>query len=79
MKEFPATFKRGDVVRSTDGRALGVVLFVEDMGEFKPGLVELHVDMPGQGVGIWNADTAVLSNDPASVEEARRLGLRGLS
>jgi hypothetical protein len=77
MTERKRRFKPGDVVRSRDGRHFGVVLHVEYF-DGPPAPVELHVDAPDQGVGIWLADDAVSSNDPTSVSEARRLGLRGL-
>jgi hypothetical protein len=71
-------FRRGDVVRDRTGRHFGVVVHVERFdGPADP--VELLVDEPGQGVGTWPAAMAVLSNDPDSIAEARRLRLRGLS
>lgn len=70
-------FKRGDVVRSSDGSVLGVVLAVAHYTD-DPAAYELHVDVRGEGVGIWPPNEAVLANDAASVAEARRLGLRGL-
>jgi hypothetical protein len=65
-------FRPGDVVRSRDGASIGTVLHVE---YFNAPPVELHVDEPDKGVGTWPADQAVLSNDAASVAEAKRLGL----
>ena len=65
-------FRPGDVVRSKDGASIGTVLHVE---YFNAPPVELHVDEPGKGVGTWPAHQAVLSNDAASVAEAKTLGL----
>jgi hypothetical protein len=69
------SFAPGDVVKSRDGRLFGVVLHVEPF-RVPQDRVELHVDMPREGVGIWRADDTVLSNDPDSIAKAKRLGLR---
>src|SRR2546421_4384956 len=74
--DWRTRFKKGDVVRSRDGEAFGVVLHVGRYWDTPPKY-ELQVDMP-EGVGIWEPWAAVLSNDPVSVAEAKRLGLRGL-
>ena len=70
-------FRRGDVVRSDDGR-LGVVVMVNVQRGFPPERVELYLDMPDEGIGIRSPELLTLSNGAASVAEARRLGLRGL-
>jgi hypothetical protein len=72
------SFRRGDVVRSRDGRHFGVVVHVEPF-DGPPAGVELLVDEAQQGIGTWPAVEAVLSNDPDSIARARRLRLRGLS
>ena len=71
-------FRRGDVVRDGTGRHFGVVVHVE-LFEGPPDPVQLLVDEPDQGIGTWPAAMAILSNDPESIAEARRLRLRGLS
>ena len=72
--DWPARFKKGDVVRGNG--VLGVVLaVVEHPGP--PRWWELHVDGP-DGVAVWPPELTIIDTRPASLEEARRLGLRGL-
>ena len=79
----PTAFLPGDVVRSRDGRLIGVVLTVQDSSSDDTPEWELHVDAAEdgerQGVGIWSPQDTVTSNDPESIAEARRLGLRGIT
>jgi hypothetical protein len=71
-------FRPGDVVRDAeDGSFIGVVVTVELYRE-NPDRYELHVDMPDQGIGIWDPSLAVHADDPESLAEARRHQLRGL-
>lgn len=80
--DWPSVFKPGDVVRSGDGRWIGVVLPVEDYseGDGDPPHWELHVDAAKdgepQGVGIWEPWLAVLAEDEEGRTEVTRLGLR---
>lgn len=80
--DWPSVFKAGDVVRSRDGRDIGVVLVVVDSGGGDEPRYELHVDSAvdgvPEGVSIWDPWTARVTNDAESLDEARRLGLRGV-
>lgn len=80
--DWPSVFKAGDVVRSRDGRTIGVVLVVGDSGGGEEPYYELHVDTATdgvpEGVTIWDPWTARVTNDTESLDEARRLGLRGV-
>lgn len=68
--------RAGDVVRSADnGELLGVVLYVGRYWD-DPPRYELHVDFPDEGVGLCPPEEVVVANDPESVAEAKRLGLR---
>jgi hypothetical protein len=78
--DSPTVLRPGDVVRSDDGSWLGVVLaMVNSSCDDRPRW-ELHVDAAEfgipQGIGVWAPSDAVVSNDPASTQEAKRLGLR---
>jgi hypothetical protein len=67
-------FKKGDVVRANG--VLGVVLAVGGHPG-PPPWWELYVDGP-DGVAVWPPEGTALAADTESVEEALRLGLRGL-
>jgi hypothetical protein len=78
--DWPSVFKPGDVVRDADRTMLGVIVHIGDCSWDDTPRWELHVDTaePGVGVGmaLWDPWHAVLSNDPESIAEAKRLGLR---
>lgn len=77
---WPSVFKPGDVIRSRDGAAIGVVLTVGNYAPDDDPRYELHVDgaVDGvrDGVGLWDPWEAAIANDPDSVAEVQRLGLR---
>jgi hypothetical protein len=81
--EWPSVFKRGEVVRRRSEATMGVVLGVVDYSSDESPRYELHVDVARDGdpVGVecWDPWIAMASNDPDSIGEARRLGLRGLA
>jgi hypothetical protein len=78
--DWSSVFKPGDVIRSRDGRMIGVVVMVGNYSPDDIPMYELHVDAAVDGVltggGIWEPWQAVPANDPESIAEAERLGLR---
>lgn len=77
--DWPSVFPPGSLVRSRDGRTLGVVVEIADSGDEGLPRYELYVDgaTDGElsGLGVWDPWTAVPANDAASRAEAHRLGL----
>lgn len=71
-------FRAGDVVRTHDGRTVGVVLSAADEDELDAVFVDTAVDGMGAGVGSWPAAALVLADDEETRTLVRRLGLRGL-
>lgn len=73
----PEGWRVGDVVRSDDGSRIGTVMLVDTYSSLDASEFFLFVDEV-EGMNIWPIDGTVLSNDPASIAEARALGLRNL-
>jgi hypothetical protein len=73
--------KPGDVVRSRSEPGIGLVFSIVDSGYDAP-CWELHVNWvtaagEREGVGIFDSESVLVSNDKQSIAEARFVGLLG--
>ena len=77
--DWPSVFTPGSVIRSRDGRRVGVVVDLLDHGDEQGPRYDLLVDSSSDGelagILVWEPWNAVLSNDASSRAEAQRLGL----
>jgi len=75
--DWPSVFRRGDLVRSTSGHFIGVVVSIINYGD-DVARWELFVDGE-DGIGVCEPWRVVVSNDAESIAQAKRLELRGLA